>query len=151
MVIENQRNFATGLLYIVIGIAVIIGASGYEIGTAGRMGPGYFPAGLGAALSLVGLVVLISSFGNGTRTLIGAWPFRCIFIVLSSVVVFGFALERVGLIMSLPLLIGISSLAHPQFSWRTVLGSSVVLVPLAWLIFIHFLGLPFPLFPEFLQ
>lgn len=149
MIIANQRNFATGSLYMTIGIAVAIGASRYQIGTAGRMGPGYFPLGLGIALSFIGLIVLISSLGKGTRTRIGSWPVRNIFIVLSSVVVFGFSLERLGLIIALPLLISISSLAHPQCSWRTVLGSIIVLVPFAWLIFIHFLGLPFPMLPDF--
>lgn len=150
MIIANQKDLATGILYITIGIAVMVGASGYEIGTAGHMGPGYFPLGLGAALCLIGLIVLISSFGKGARIEIGAWPLKTILIVFFSVIAFGLALESLGLIVALPLLIGISSLAHPQFSWRIALGSIVVLLPFVWLIFIYFLGVPFQMFPAFM-
>ncbi len=41
--IKSQKDFFAGLMYLVVGGAFAIGANEYNIGTAARMGPGYFP------------------------------------------------------------------------------------------------------------
>ena len=42
--IRHPKDFWSGMLFILIGIAAIIVGSRYNLGTAARMGPGYFPA-----------------------------------------------------------------------------------------------------------
>jgi Tripartite tricarboxylate transporter TctB family len=66
------------------------------------------------------------------------------------VVIFGVALPKLGMAISLPLLIGISSLASGEFHWKEVLFNAVVLTVGSWLIFIKGLGLTIPLWPVFL-
>ena len=39
--IQSQKDFFAGLLYAVVGGAFAIGATGYNLGTAARMGPGF--------------------------------------------------------------------------------------------------------------
>src|SRR5688500_6453894 len=63
--IRNQKDFAAGALYIVVGLAFAIGATDYNLGTAARMGPGYFPFWLGLFLAAVGAVVLVRSVRAG--------------------------------------------------------------------------------------
>ena len=53
MKIKSQRDFFSGLLFIVAGAAFAWGASTYPIGRAARMGPGYFPFVLGVVLIAV--------------------------------------------------------------------------------------------------
>lgn len=150
MTITNQKNFLAGMLYIVLGAMVAIGATGYELGTANRMGPGYFPFGLGLALIVTGICVVIGAFAPGAhRSLIGRWHMRNLFIVLLSVVLFGVLLEPLGLVIAIPVLLGISSLAHPDFSLRAVFFSTVFLLLLTWVVFILLLGLQIPLLPSF--
>ena len=52
--------------------------------------------------------------------------------------------------ISLPLLIGIGSLASGEFRWKEVLANSVILTVCSWAIFIKGLGLTLPLWPVFL-
>ena len=47
MVIKSQKDFFSGLLYAVTGVAFAWGATNYTVGTGARMGPGYFPLILG--------------------------------------------------------------------------------------------------------
>ena len=62
MKIKSQKDFFAGLMYLVVGGAFAIGAYGYNVGTAARMGPGYFPMILG--ILLVGVPALgIPGFG----------------------------------------------------------------------------------------
>jgi hypothetical protein len=150
--IADQKNFVTGLFYIVFGMAVAIGASRYQIGTADRMGPGYFPLGVGLALALTGLCVFASALSAGAvRSQLGSWPLKRLAIVLGAVVLFALLIEPMGLIIAVPVLVGISALAHPDFSWRTVLVSIIILLPLTWGIFVALLGLQFPFLPSFLM
>jgi hypothetical protein len=67
------------------------------------------------------------------------------------VVIFGLALPRLGMIITLPLLIGIASLASGEFHWKEVLINVVVLTLGCWLVFIKGLNLTIPVWPTFLS
>ena len=71
-------------------------------------------------------------------------------IILGAVALFGVAIPRLGMAVSLPLLIGISSLASGEFRWKEVLVNSIVLTVGSWLVFIKGLGLTIPLWPTFI-
>jgi len=61
--IRNQRDFGAGIMYMVIGLFFTIVARQYPMGTAAKMGPGYFPFYLGILMTLLGLLVLVKSLG----------------------------------------------------------------------------------------
>ena len=50
--IRHPKDFYSGLIFIGFGLAAIIIGSNYAMGTAARMGPGYFPRILGILLQL---------------------------------------------------------------------------------------------------
>ena len=52
--IRHPKDFFAGLLFIAFGIAAIVIGSNYALGTAARMGPGYFPRILGILLIALG-------------------------------------------------------------------------------------------------
>jgi hypothetical protein len=149
MKIKNQQDFWAGLMFILIGVGFAWGALAYSFGSSARPGPAYFPFGLGILLALLGGLELfkalaIESEGGG---LISPWPFKQMALILSAVVVFGYLLPRLGMAVTLPLLIGISSLASGEFHWKEVLINIVVLTIGSWAIFIKGLGLTIPLWP----
>jgi hypothetical protein len=148
--IADQKNVLAGLLYLLFGIAVAVGATHYPIGTSANMGAGYFPLGVGVLLAITGLCVLGTALAQRVRTTIGFWPLRNAAIVLASVVLFALLLEPLGLIVAVPVLLGASAMAHPDFSWRAAAVSMIVLLPLTWALFVVLLGLQFPLLPSFL-
>ena len=61
MNIKSQKDFFSGLMFMVVGVAFAWGASGYTIGNGARMGPGYFPLVLGVLLALLGAVITFKS------------------------------------------------------------------------------------------
>ncbi len=63
MKIRNQRDFGAGIMYMVIGLFFAIMATNYPMGTAAKMGPGYFPFYLGILMFLLGLLVAVKAFG----------------------------------------------------------------------------------------
>ncbi|MCS0503716.1 tripartite tricarboxylate transporter TctB family protein [Ancylobacter mangrovi] len=146
----NHRDVGAGLLYVVLGLAFTIGASGYRMGTAARMGPGYFPFWLGVILTVIGAVVIF----NAVRSRVAAepmerWSMRGLFTVLACVVAFGFLLPHAGLIVSVLFLVIGVSFAGPDFSWRVALATAAVLLALTLALFVWLLDLQFTIWPPF--
>ncbi|MBO9688907.1 tripartite tricarboxylate transporter TctB family protein [Roseateles chitosanitabidus] len=153
MKIKSQRDFWSGLMFLVVGVAFAWASiSNYSFGTSARPGPGYFPFGLGTLLALLGAVVAFKALTieSDDGQPIGDVAWRPLAIVVGAIVVFGFALPRLGMAVTLPLLITITSLAGDKVRWRDVLLSCVILTVGSWAVFIWGLNLVIPVWPTFL-
>jgi len=135
-------------MFIGVGGAFSVIATSYNMGTAARMGPGYFPFWLGVVLAVMGAVVLIGSLSKrATETTVSGFDFRILLLVIGSVVLYGFLLRPLGLYLSLFLLVIISSFASHEFNWKVAVANGVFLVLFSYVAFIRGLGLIFPLWP----
>lgn len=149
-VIRNPKDFWAGILFIAFGLAAVIIARDYAMGTAGRMGPGYFPRGLGAILIILGLVLSVRALRlRGPKIQFGS--FKPLLIVLGSVLVFGLAAPKLGLIVATILLIVISSAASHEFRWKEAVISSLILAAFTLAAFVYGLKLQLPTWPWFVQ
>jgi len=150
--IKSQRDFASGVMFIAIGVSFAIGALNYTFGSSARPGPAFFPFGLGIILALLGTVVLFTSLTIESEDgdPIGAIAFKPLLIVLAAVIVFGLALPRLGMVASLPLLIILSAMAGEEFHWGSAIVMSIALTVLSWAVFIKGLGLTIPMWPAFM-
>ncbi len=152
MKIKSQKDFWSGLMFVTIGIAFAWGAAYYSFGSSARPGPGFFPFGLGVLQALVGAFILFKSLVVETEDgeLIGKWAWKPLLTISISVGVFGYALPKLGMAASLPILITIASLAGDEFHWKDVLINCVVLTIGCWVVFIYGLKLVIPLWPTFI-
>jgi Tripartite tricarboxylate transporter TctB family len=152
MNIKSQRDFWAGMMFLLVGVGFAIGATNYSMGTSARPGAGYFPLGLGVLTALLGAFILFESLTIETDDgeLIGKIAWRPLFVIVLTINVFGLLLPRLGMILTIPILIVMTSLASDEFRWRGVLISAVVLTSFAWLIFIAGLKLTIPLWPKFI-
>jgi hypothetical protein len=152
MKIKSQKDFWSGLMFVATGLGFAAGATNYSFGSSARPGPGYFPFGLGVLLAVLGAVVLFKSLTIETEggDPVGAIPWKPLGLIVLGVVAFGLALPRLGMILSLPLLIMIASLAGDEFRLKEVIVNIVILTLGSWLIFIKGLNLVIPLWPTFM-
>ncbi len=149
MKIKSQKDFWSGLVFVAVGVAFAWGATSYRLGSSAAPGPGYFPFGLGLLLALLGGAVLFTAVtieSPGGDRIEGIKP-RPLLILLAAIVIFGFALPRLGLVATLPVLIVMSGLAGDEFSWRDAILSAVVMTAGAWAVFNLLLKLNLPLWP----
>ena len=151
MKIKSQKDFWSGLMFVVVGAGFAVGAQEYSFGSAARPGPGYFPFGLGILLAVLGAVVLLKSLTAATTDgdPIGRWAFKPLGIVVGSVAVFGWTLPNLGLFIALPILVLMASTAGDEFHPVEAAINAVVLTVFSWLIFIKGLSLTIPLWPSF--
>ena len=150
MKIKSPKDLWAGLMFIAFGLFFMIGALNYRMGSAARMGPAYFPTMLGGLMALIGGIVLFRSLVvKGGK--VPAIPLRLLSIITLSMIVFGYLLKPIGLVLALVFLVVVSAFAGQEFKIKEVLLLSGVLVILSVLIFVKGLGLPFPLWPGFLD
>ena len=149
MKIKSQRDFWSGLMFIAIGIGFAWGAMNYTFGSSARPGPAFFPFGLGILLAVLGAMVLFKAMTIEVEggDPVGRFAWKPLITILAAVIVFGFALPRLGMVITLPLLIFIASMAGDEFRIKEALINCVVLTLGCWLIFIVGLKLTIPLWP----
>jgi hypothetical protein len=152
MKIKSQRDFWSGLMFVVIGIVFAWGSTYYSMGASARPGPGYFPFGLGVLMALLGGMVLFKALTLEVEggDPIGPWAWKPLLVISGAVAGFGWALPHLGMFVALPLLVIGSALAGDEFRLRDALINSVVLTIGSWVIFIWGLKLTIPLLPTFL-
>lgn len=152
MKIKSQRDFWSGLMFVVIGLGFAWGATNYSFGQSARPGPGYFPFGLGLLMAVLGGLVLFKALTieTGDGEPVGAFSWKPLITIVASVAVFGWALPHLGMIAAIPILVVVSAWAGDEFHWKDALINAVVLTVGSWLIFIKGLSLTIPLWPSFI-
>jgi hypothetical protein len=140
---RNPRDFWTGVIYVAFGASAVLLAREYGLGTTLRMGPGYFPTVLGAALVGIGLVSLARAW---LRDGSPVGPVRLIGLlaICGATLGFGLLVRGAGLVVALPLLVLLSARASLHFRWRPTLVLAAGLTLFCVLVFVKGLGVPLP-------
>lgn len=160
MKIKSQKDFYSGLLYTVVGAAFAYGATSYNVGTAARMGPGYFPLLLGSLLAIIGGIIIFKSLVVETPTgdRVGSWAWKPLSFIIAGNLLFGvllgglpsIKLPAMGLIVAIYGTTLVVSMAGDKFKLKEVLILATVLSVMSYLAFIVLLKLQFPVWPSFI-
>ncbi len=153
MKIKSQRDFLSGLMFLVVGIVFAVGATNYSWGTSARPGAGYFPLILSVIMAILGAVVLFKALTIETEggDPVGDIAWRPLIVIVASIAAFGVTLPWLGMLAAVPVLIVMVSLAGDEFGWKGVIVNSVVLTAFAWFVFVWGLKLTIPLWPSFVK
>ena len=147
-IIKAQQEFLSGVMFVVIALAFIVFGWNLPRGTAVNMGPGYIPLGTAIILGLLGLACIARSFFHrGTGVEPPVW--RPVLLVPLAVLVFGLALEPLGLVIAIFLAVFIGRGAIPQARFSHTLLLAVGLTVLCVSLFYYGFGLPVLLWPSF--
>ena len=144
--IPRPKDFYAGLLFVAFGIFAVVIARNYPLGTAARMGPGYFPRLLGILLIVLGVALSLTAL-RGEGPPLPGWKWRPVSIVLLSVVAFGLVLTHAGLVLSTIGLIVVASTASREFRLRESFISGILLAALSVGVFVIGLKLQLPIWP----
>ena len=148
--LKNPKDFWSGVMFAVIGFAfaIIVKVYDYPMGTASRMGAGYFPFVLGNIMGVIGLVVIAQALLTSGGP-ISKFAWRPLFWVLLAFVIFGLTAKFLGLVIAIVLLVVISSYGGHEHKWKEAIISSIILAVCSIGVFVYGLKLPFPIWPEF--
>ncbi len=145
--IKSQEDFWAGMMFIGFGLTAIVVATDYPMGSAMRMGPGYFPTYLGAIMIVLGAIISFRSTkvqGEGIR----AFGWRGLILLSLAFFSYGLMIDNfdLGFIPSIASVVFLSALAGREFRLVETLILVAVLAIGTTALFIWGLGLPYPLF-----
>jgi hypothetical protein len=141
--VRSPQDFGSGVVIILLGLAGVYFGSDLTMGTAGRMGPGYFPRLLSWMIVAIGLFVGFRSF------LIDGPPidppkYRPLGFVLASIVIFGYMMAYVGLAITAVVAVIVSAYARPKVNLLETIIFGICLSIGTVLVFVYGLGQPLP-------
>jgi len=143
--IEKPRDIVSGVLVLVTGAAFLYFGKGLTVGTAGRMGPGYFPMVLSGLMILLGIAIIFNAVrapgGSGHALTV---PWRALVLVLGSVVFLALTLKGLGLFVPLALCILATAKASSYAKWPASIALAVLLSFACVLVFVYGLGMSIP-------
>jgi len=147
MHIRSPKDFWAGLIFVALGAAFVGLALQYRLGDMHRIGPGLFPALVGSLLVGLGLIV-------AGRALVLEGPAieriqaRPILVSLTAIVLFGLALQWLGVVAAIAVLVLVGACASRDVRIPQVLALAAFLIVFSVAIFVWLLGLPLPLWPS---
>lgn len=148
---KSMKDLLAGLVFIAFGLAFGYASLTYELGTATRMGPGYFPLVLAGILTLLGIVILFKGITAPSEEPMGPTPWFAGALLIGALFIFGFTVRGLGLVPALMIAVFMSAFASRRTS---VVGAAVMtvgLTVLCVLIFVYALGLPLRMFGPWLS
>lgn len=156
---KNTQDFYAGLLFTGVGSAFGWGALDYQVGSSGRMGPGFFPLLLGVLLALLGAVMMLRAalFQSDRVNAIGPWAWKPLVAIIAANLLFGVALgglprlklPALGLMLGIYLLTFVACLGGERFKFKEAALLATALAALSYLAFVLLLKLQFPVWPVF--
>ncbi|HXL49889.1 MAG TPA: tripartite tricarboxylate transporter TctB family protein [Xanthobacteraceae bacterium] len=147
MRIRAPKDFWSGVMFCGFAATALSAARGYSLGSAGRMGPGYFPLLLASLLGALGAVLI------GRSILIGGEPVARfhvlpLAVIATAISLFGVLIEPLGLVVSLAVLTVMSAWVGAQFRLAETLALAAALILFCVGVFVYVLGLPLNLWPS---
>lgn len=146
----NKSDAAAGGLFVAVGLVFGVQSLGLEIGTALRMGPGYFPLVLSGLLIFFGMLIVLSAF-KSEHVDIGSLAWRGLLFILPAPVFFGLTVRGLGFVPSIFITSLIAGMASLKLKPLPALALALAITVFCTLVFSYALGLPFRRFGPWLQ
>ena len=142
----NIPDFAFGAFLVALGALAVALAGELGIGSAGSMGPGYVPRGLGLLIMIYGAVL------GGRALFAGGMKFpaielRPLLLILASVALFAILLPLAGLALTSLIVVTAAGFAAQDVKLRENVALAFGLAIFAVLLFVKALGLPIAIWP----
>lgn len=148
MKIYNKRDFNAGLMFLAVALFFGFYAQDYSMGTATRMGPGYFPTLLAIIMGALGLIVLVMAFLKvEEQEPPEPTDYRGMGLILASVLAFGLILPYAGFLVAVFVLVAMAAAASNESKRIETVILAVALALLGVAVFGYGLELQFPVLP----
>ena len=148
---KAQKDVVAGVIFAAFGLAFALASFRYDLGTALRMGPGYFPLVLGGVLVFLGIGIAAQGVLSGDAAPLGPIPWRGLILLTLAVLFFGSTVRRLGLAPALFGAVLLAAFSSTRVTAVLGLAMAVGLTALCSLIFVQLLGLPVPLLGPWLR
>lgn len=142
--IRKPKDFFAGLLFLAIALGTVYVAQDYSMGSARRMGPGYFPTLLAWGLAFLAIVLVVRSLFGRPEGIDGI-ALRPLAAVIFATISFALLLRPAGLIVAIIAVVLIGAAGSSQSRPLPALLLAMGLAAGSVLVFVVALDQSFPL------
>jgi hypothetical protein len=143
--VRSPQDVGAAVVFVLIGLAGIHFGDDLRFGSAARMGPGFFPYYLSWCIVGIGVIVGFRSLALDGPA-IERMRLRPMLCVISALLVFGFAMERLGLFFSAFAMIAVAAFAQKSPNLRDTALLAAGMTIFCVVVFVWALGQPLTLF-----
>ncbi|HET7155434.1 MAG TPA: tripartite tricarboxylate transporter TctB family protein [Hyphomicrobiaceae bacterium] len=143
----KSQDFATGLLFVAVGIAALWIGADYPMGTPQRPGTGVLPAILAWCLIGTGALLWLKAVVTNSPNLT-SWAWRPAIMITLATIAFALLADRAGLVVTMIVSMTLAALGTPETRWREYLPFAVIMLAIGVSVFIYGLGMPIPILPK---
>ena len=144
--LEKPRDILGGVVVVAIGVGFLLQGRELEMGTAARMGPGYFPTVLSCLMIVLGAALALLALRRpaAEEGWLGRVPWAGVLLVVGAVVFFGLTLRGIGLAPAVLAVVLATAWASRYASVRASVPLALGLAVFCVVLFTRLLGLPLP-------
>ena len=146
MRIRSPKDFWSGIFLLAIALGFIALARQYNLGSMHRMGPALFPIIVGTLLAGLGLLIAGRALAFDGPP-VPRFHARPILVSIVAITLYGIALQWLGLVAALAVLVIVGSFASPESRIASTIALAAALILFSVAVFVWLLGLPIPLWP----
>jgi len=146
MKIRSPKDFWSGVVFIALALGFIVLAQQYRFGTMHRMGPALFPTLVGVLLAGLGAIIAARAFVLDGLP-VPRFHARPLIVSLVAIVLFGLALQYLGLAAAVVVLVLAGAYAGREVRPIETLALAAFLAVFSIAVFVWLLGLPLPVWP----
>jgi len=148
----RSKDALSGILFVGLGLFVTMFAASLRLGTLSAMGPGFYPLTLGGLSIVIGLLFLgkffIDRIRNSQISVVDAIHLKPLAIMSAAFLVFSLMSTRLGLFISIILVVILSRLAsNEEIVWWKLSIYAVGMSVFTAALFRYGLGLPLQIWP----
>lgn len=148
----DKRDIGAGIMFVLAGgFFCVYALANLKLGTAFRMGPGFFPVLVGGLLLALGVATLVRGLLSSPASLAGGVSWRAVILITAAPVAFGLAIEPLGFLAALAFAAALSAYASVRMNLQMAAAVTLVLTVFSALVFSWGLGLPLRLFGPWLD
>ncbi|MBX9590743.1 MAG: tripartite tricarboxylate transporter TctB family protein [Hyphomonadaceae bacterium] len=143
----RSQDFATGLLFLAVGVAALWIGADYPMGTPQRPGTGVLPRILAWCLIGTGLLLWLKAVVSDSPRLT-SWAWRPAIMITLATVAFALLIDRLGLIATMTVSMTLVALGTAETRWREYVPFALIMIAVGVGLFIYGLGMPIPILPR---
>lgn len=143
----KNQDFASGVLFVVVGAAALWISADYPMGTPQRPGTGVLPCILSWCLIGTGLLLWLKAAITDSPRLT-PWAWRPAIMITLAIVAFAVLVDRLGLVVTMIVSMTLVALGTSETRWREYGLFALLMIVIGVGVFIQGLGMPISILPK---
>lgn len=149
---KSTQDLATGLMFLVVGVAGLIIGWNYPMGTAQRPDTGVLPRILSWCLIGTGGIIAVKAFlFDGEALDLKNWAWRPVIMIALAATSFALLVDSMGLFIAMAVSMTLAAAGTDETRWDEYILFAFTMIFIGVAMFIAALGMPIKVWPPFIE